>query len=255
MRSISTLTLLATSAALGAHMVSSTPAHAGDKSVGESATVTTSSESAGAYYAITSDLRKCATPLCGGWFLAQVNQPTTQCHDGRSAAQCYAPELDWSSAGLSDAKEDELLEASRNAAVDRQVYAIVRGTFAPTNDTPRPELGRFIVTEAWIIEGDSHASGTFVWVHDNGLRCFAAPCRNLTERTLNTSGVTDIAEVDFAPAGLSDSQREVCTADMYGPNGLIVAGSRYTVHANGSTAPGRTASAAYRRLSDEAPVQ
>ena len=252
MRSISTLVLLTSSTVLGAHMISSAPAHAEDKAVGESAAVTTSSEPESAYYAITADLRRCATPLCGGWFVAQVNRPTTQCHDGRTAERCYTPVLDWSRADLSDARQAELLEASRTSAIDGQVYAIVGGTFAPTNDTtPRPELGRFIVTEAWVVEGDSQASGTFVWVHDNGRRCFAAPCRNLTERTLNTSGVTDIAEVDFAPAGLDDSEREACTAEMYGPNGLLVAGSRYTVQANGSSAPGRTASAAYRRLSDE----
>lgn len=139
---------------------------------------------------------------------------------------------------------------ARTSATPGQVYAIVRGSFAPTNaTTPRPELGRFLVTEAWVAEGDGDATGSFVRVADNGLRCFAEPCPDLTEQTLNTGQVTDIAQVDFAPANLSDSETEACTEAMYGPDGLVVAGSRFVVHANGSTADGRTATQAYRRLS------
>jgi hypothetical protein len=250
MRRISILTLLLSGAVLGAHVASSTTAQAEAKPVGDSATVT-AAEPAGGYYAISSDLRRCATPLCGGWFLAQLNRSTTPCHDRRSAEQCYTPVLDWSSTTLSDEQQAELLEASRTSAASRQVYAIVRGSFAPTNSTtPQPELGRFVITEAWVAENTAPASGTFVWVHDNGLRCLIAPCRNLTERTLNTSRSTDIADIDFTPAALTDPEREVCTAAMYGPNGLVVAGQRYTVQANGNTAPGRTATAAYRRVDE-----
>lgn len=214
--------------------------------------MTAATDPAGTYYAITADLRRCATPLCGGWFLAQLNRPTTPCHDNRSADKCYTPVLDWSIADLSDAQQAELREASRTSATAGQVHAIVRGAFAPTNSTtPQPELGSFIITEAWVAVDDGPASGTFVWVRDNGLRCLVAPCPNLTERTLNASRVTDIADVDFSPAGLTDSELEVCTTAMYGPDGVIVAGQRYTVQANGNTAPGRTATAAYRRLSDD----
>jgi hypothetical protein len=248
MRSISALTLLASCAALGATTACSNPAHAQDALVGESAT-TAAASTAPNYYAITADLRRCATPLCGGWFLDQLNRSTTQCHDGRTADKCYAPELDWSRANLSTEQQDELREAASAGAVSGQVVAVVRGTFAPTNSTPQPALGRFIITEAWVAESDGPAAGTFVWVHDNGLRCLVAPCPNLTERTLNTTQVTDIAEVNFAPAGLDDAEVEMCTAAMYGPDGLLVAGERYTVQANGNTAPGRTATAAYLRLS------
>lgn len=189
-----------------------------------------------------------------GLYLAFISshtyQSTTQCHDGSTADQCYTPELDWSSSNLSDTQRNQVLEASRTGAISGQVVAVVRGTFAPTNTTPQPELGRFVISEAWIAEGDRPATGTFVRIHDNGLRCFAAPCPNLTEQTLNTSQVTDIAAVDFAPADLTESELAMCNTAMYGPDGLIVAGDRYTVQVNGSTALGRTATAAYRRVSD-----
>ena len=187
--------------------------------------------------------------MCGGWFLEQLNRSTTTCHDGRSAQRCYTPALDWSNANVPEPERAELTDAARTGATSGHVYAIVRGEFASTNaTTPRPELGRFVITEAWVAEGDSAATGTFVWVKDNGLRCFAAPCPNLTETTVNTSQVTDIAQVDFAPAGLSDAEVTECTEAMYSPDGIVVAGNRYTVQANGNTAPGRTATQAYRRL-------
>jgi hypothetical protein len=248
MRPASCLPLLAACAVTAAHAACSTPAHAQAEPVGESATASALG-GASAYYAIASDLRRCAFPACGGWFLEELNQPTTTCHDGRTADQCYTPELDWTNASVPEPQRDELLEAARTSATSGHAYAIVRGTFASTNTTtPQPALGRFIVLEAWIAEGDGAASGTFVHVQDNGRRCFAAPCPNLTELTLNTSQVTDIANVDFAPSGLSDTETAECTALMYSSQGILVAGDRYTVQVDGRTADGRTATQAYRRL-------
>jgi hypothetical protein len=243
------LTLLASCAALGAPTACSNSAQAEDEPVGESATTNSATTTRSTYYAITADLRKCPSPLCGGWFLDRLNQSTTTCHDGSTADVCYTPELDWSSTHLSTTQQGQLLEAARTGAFTGQVVGMVRGAFAPTNSTPQPALGKFVIAEAWVAVGDGPASGTFVWIHDNGLRCFAAPCPSLTEETVNLPQVTDIAAVDFGPAGLSHSEIETCNAAMFGPDGLVVAGDRYTVQANGSTAPGRTATAAYLRLS------
>jgi len=205
------------------------------------------------YYEITTDLRRCASPLCGGWFFRRLNRSTTRCVDGREAQACYAPVLDWSGANLSDDQQAKLLDAARKNATSSGVYGIVRGEFAPTNTTPRPELGRFVISEAWVAEGEAVSRGAFVRIRDNGLRCFVAPCSNLTETTLNTPRVTDIAGLDWTPSGLSDRQIEAFTGLLSSPDGIMIAGERYTVHENGQTAKGRTVAAAYHRLSDAAP--
>lgn len=246
MRYISSFTLLALSAVTGAQAACSSPAQAQTGPVGESAM--TDATGGTGYYAIRSDLRRCASPMCGGWFLAELNQSTTTCHDGSTADQCYTPVLDWSNANVPEPQQSELLDAASTSATSGQVYAIVRGTFAPTNSTPQPQLGRFVIAEAWVAEGDGAAQGTFVHVKDNGRRCFVAPCPNLTETTLNTSLVTNIADVDFAPSGMSDAEIAECTQSMYGPDGMLVAGNRYTVQVDGRTADGRTATQAYLRL-------
>lgn len=211
-------------------------------------TAASATAGASAYFSIRADLRKCAYPMCGGWFLSRVNDATTQCHDGRTATSCYTPVLDWSNSGLDDAQQAALTEASSHAARSPGVYAIVLGQFAQTNTTPDPTLGRFVVSQAWVSEGDGVSSGAFVKVQDNGRRCFAAPCPNLTEITLNTPQTTNIAEVDWTPSGLTEAQVEDCTQDMYGPDGLLIAGDRYTTTVNGTAATGRTVTAAYQRL-------
>jgi len=200
------------------------------------------------YFAIAADQRKCASPACGGWFVERLNRSTTTCHDGSRAEQCYTPVLDWSNAGLPVDQQTRLLDACRQP-LSEGVYAIVRGQFARKNTTtPRPELGRFVITEAWLAEGDMPSSGTFVKVRDNGLRCFAAPCPSLTESALNGSTSTDIAGLDWAPSAMTDAQIEECTADLFTSDGLLVVGDRYTMTENGSTANGRTVTVAYQRL-------
>jgi len=202
------------------------------------------------YFGITADLRKCPSPLCGGWFLARVNQAMTTCHDGRQAATCYTPVLDWSDANLSAAQQAKLLDASSTDAGSGDIYAIVRGRFARTNSTSQPRTGRFVISEAWVAEGTGVPDGVFVRVMDNGVRCFAAPCPSVTEKTLNMSLSVDIAAVDFTPAGLTEQQVEGCLASMSTPGGILAVGYRYTVIENGVTAMGRSATAVYDRLSD-----
>jgi len=200
------------------------------------------------YFKITADLRKCPSPTCGGWFLSRLNQSTTRCQDGQWATSCYTPVLDWSKVNLSEDQKTKLLDACNQGATSPGVYAIVRGKFARTNSTPSSKLGRFVMSEAWVAEGDAVSDGQFVRVKDNGLACFVAPCPSLTETMLNMTNVVDIAEVDWTTSGLSEAQIAECTQDMFTPDGLLMAGYRYTFTENSNTADGRTVTAAYQRL-------
>jgi hypothetical protein len=201
-----------------------------------------------AYFSIMADQRRCSYPTCGGWFIERLNREATRCSNGSWATRCYTPVLDWSQSNLSEEQQTELLEACNEYAGTPGVYAIVRGTFKPFNRTPRPELGRFVITEAWLAENDAVSGGTFVTVKDNGVRCFAAPCPSFTETSLNLDAVTNIADVDFTVAALTERQIEECRQLMATPTGIIVAGDRYTVNVDGRTADGRTATAAYYQL-------
>ena len=47
------------------------------------------------YFEIYRDLRKCSSPICGGYFLHRLNRTSTVCHNGSSRWSCYVPGLDW----------------------------------------------------------------------------------------------------------------------------------------------------------------
>jgi hypothetical protein len=204
------------------------------------------------YFEVTADQRKCASPVCGGFFLDRLNRTTTICHDHTSQAACYTPVLDMSESGLSDASYAKLVEAS-NQSLAPGVRAIVRGRFAPKNTTtPRPEMGRFIVTEVWLSQTAAVSDGVFAKVRDTGVRCIAAPCASMLEKGLNTSRSAMIADLDYTDAGLDEDQLDASIQDLFTPSGLIVAGDRYTVSEGGRKAKGRTATAVFRLLTEQA---
>ncbi|MGE0548763.1 MAG: DUF6748 domain-containing protein [Kofleriaceae bacterium] len=202
------------------------------------------------YYSIRPDLRKCAHPVCGGMYLERVNRSTTVCHNGQSQAACYTPELDWSESNLGPVSQAQLIAAANSSALSAGRYAIVRGRFAPTNNTPIPSLGRFIVTEAWVAEGDQPADGVFARVKDSGIVCISAPCGSLNEAGLNNSNKATISDLDFSVGQLTDTETQNLIEDLHEPSGIIVAGNRYTFSINGRTGKGRTVTNAYRRLAN-----
>ncbi len=208
------------------------------------------------YFEITRDTRKCSFPLCSGFFLDRLNAASTKCHDGSTSDACYTPELDWSQSGLSQSAIDKLEVAAAESVIKEGVQAIVRGRFAKKNlTTPAPELGRFVVTEAWLSQSDSVSSGVFAKVADNGVRCIIAPCPSTGEKALNTSRSAAIAEIDFAESGLDDVALSELSSDLFEPHGLIIVGDRFNFKLNGNKAKGRTATAVYRRLKNTAQAE
>jgi hypothetical protein len=128
------------------------------------------------------------------------------------------------------------------------VYAVVRGRFGKKNtETPMPNLGRFIVTEAWVAVGEGQAEGVFAKVKDNGIRCITTPCNSITEYALNSSRSANIAEIDFEAGDLSDDAVEGLVGDLSN-GGFIVAGDRYNFKVQGRSGKGRTATNAYRNV-------
>lgn len=201
------------------------------------------------YFEIYRDMKKCAAPKCGGYYFHRLNRTSTVCHNGANAWSCYVPELDWSEANLSDELQGALIEAAGRDAVAPGTVAIVRGRFAPKTYASNGNLGRFVVSEAWVAEGQGVSEGVFAKVHDNDVRCIQAPCPTVTEKALNTSRSANIAVLDWSAGGFAEDQVAKMTTEMLNrPSGVIIAGERYTFKENNVSAKGRTVTAAYRRL-------
>lgn len=199
------------------------------------------------YFSVRADLRKCLAPACGGFELARLNRSTTVCANGTTKASCYVPTLDWSEANLDDATQQKLIDA---ANVVYSVRAIVRGRFASKTYTGLGNLGKFVVTEAWIAESDSDPDGVFAKITPSGIQCITTPCPTLKEHSLNNSFTANIGGIDWSYSSLGDHQIQAFSDEINTDHGTIIAGNRYAVS---HSVKGRTATAAYHRLVNAAP--
>lgn len=229
----------------------SEPASTTDELAGETAAddvaadgkLDSSAADAYTYFAIRTDLRKCMSPMCGGFFVSRVNRSITWCHDGTAADSCYTPALDWRESGLTSDAQQKLLDASFRG----DERAIVRGHFEDQTYPSFGNLGQFVVTEAWVAENATPAEGVFVKIATNGIVCIMAPCPTLTEKALNTIRFANISQLDWTMSDLSDREIQGFVSELKAP-GVIAAGWRYYTVVNGQWTPGRAITAAYHRL-------
>jgi hypothetical protein len=164
------------------------------------------------FYTVRADLRRCVSPMCGGYFVKRVNLATTRCANGQYMAQCYVAEIDWNGQPEIDAGK---------ALLRGNVIAKTYGRFG--------NLGAFRVTESWQAIGDGQAAGTFYHVRDRGLRCITYPCPTHHEAKLNSTFSLNIAGVDLSGASLGTNNAPVAEAAMTGPDAAIITGNNVSV--------------------------
>src|SRR5690349_24292454 len=61
----------------------------------EAAAVPDSLASTSSFYTFRHDLRRCASPRCGGYFVKLVNERRTRCADNHFQSECYVASIDW----------------------------------------------------------------------------------------------------------------------------------------------------------------
>ncbi|HEV7397121.1 MAG TPA: DUF6748 domain-containing protein [Pyrinomonadaceae bacterium] len=164
------------------------------------------------YYLVRRDLRRCASPMCGGFFVRRVNFPTTPCTDGKNSSECYVSEIQWNG--------HEQVETGK---------ALLRGIIAPNREQRFRKFGSFQVSEVWQAAGEKNPSGDFYRVRDLGVRCIAAPCPTHHEAKLNTTEARNIAGVDLSHVGATEESESHAVAYMTGNQGILVAGEHERV--------------------------
>ena len=178
-------------------------------------------------YSVRPDLRKCISPLCGGYWVSLVNRKKTPCLDGTKAEACYVASIDWSALGLSDNR----LAKFQRALVAGE--ALVRGKIRARDWGNFGMLGELVVTEGFIGVsgvkplGDGLApkplKGRFVSLQSNGIACITYPCFNIDESILNTKRKIAISDVDVTRVDATD--REIAKAKRaIATRGLIAFG-------------------------------
>jgi hypothetical protein len=213
------------SVALGAALLSACAFQASDDATNDAPTdaedaLTGAEPSNFGYFVVTHrDARRCASPMCGGFFVKRVNQSTTPCADGSSQPECYVESIQFGGMGLSAREEQGFRDAfeSGGAIVRARTYKKrIQGAV----------YGTLKANEGWLGVTGSAASGTFFRAADNGIRCIKAPCPTTTAYTLNDHDEQNVIAVDLEqtatpadPESLDRAAQALGTSD-----GVLVSG-------------------------------
>ena len=164
--------------------------------------------STSSFYTFRRDLRRCASPRCGGYFVKLVNQPRTRCADNRNANECYVASIDW-----------------RGQQEPDSGRGLLRGTIRR-----KGQFGEFRVSEAWQAASANQPAGTFYRVRDRSpaIRCIAAPCATHHEAKLNSTASQNMAGVDLSGAGAPENLVTEATSAMVS-DGILVSGNHSIV--------------------------
>lgn len=163
------------------------------------------------FYTIRPDMRRCASPMCGGYFVKRVNTPTTLCANGRNMAECYIASIDWNG----------------NTEVEPRL-ALLKGQLL-NKGNKNGKYGILKVTEAWHAVSSAKASGDFYRVRDLGVRCIAAPCETHSEAKLNSNLSRKIAGINLKFDEPPAQQMEQVNQATTSKDGVLVAGTHETV--------------------------
>jgi hypothetical protein len=168
-------------------------------------------ESTSTYFSIRRDTRRCASPLCGGYWVRRVNHEQSPCADGRYASECYVAEVDWNGQPRPD----------KGAS-----WGPLRGDLVQKTYGDSIRLGSLRVTETWQAAGDAgDPPGVVYRVRSLGVRCVvAAPCLTHHMAKLNSTIDRDVAGVDLSGVDAEGDSAAAAPAAMKGPDGILVVG-------------------------------
>ncbi|MEP7124773.1 MAG: DUF6748 domain-containing protein [Byssovorax sp.] len=194
------------------------------------------SASSRSYVTLRHDNRKCASPMCGGYFIRDVN---------RATAERYVSGLDLSPANLQPELEDSILAAPAGELV-------LRGKLGPIEAAHSTRA--FLVSEVYRgMPGMAPAEGDVFFTsktHTPALECFTTPCNNEVATQLNSTKTTSFTSYDVGSA-LPNGGDAAWLTGRQQTHGAITAGAIV----KGAKAPGGyaqvlTASQVYVRLPD-----
>lgn len=153
------------------------------------------------YYTMRPDLRKCASPLCGGFFLQRVNRTTTRCVDGTLQSSCRVLGVDYSALGFTDAE----LASFQGSAI------ILRGTIKPTTVLGNT-YGELAVSEVWKPATETAPSGTVYRVSGHH------------EAKLDSTLSHGVTSVDLSGSDATAAQQSDALAAIGAGDRILVAG-------------------------------
>ncbi|MFO0624439.1 MAG: DUF6748 domain-containing protein [Polyangiales bacterium] len=195
------------------------------------------------YFTLARDTRRCASPMCGGWWVTPVNDDRLRCADGTTQPRCYAADLDLAAASLPS-------EPATDVASEPGV--VFRGSLQAVTH-PAGRFGRLVITEAWrpAATPASTPDGHVERVSTDGVTCAFLPCARLAERrVVSAARPRLVAGLDLSALTLDDDTRDRVLADATTDAGALVRGLRVSLPGS-PRVPAVRATQVYTRVVDD----
>lgn len=201
-------------------------------SMGAHAQTIISPEPTGTTYIVKPDYRKCAFPMCGGWFLTPVNQYSVQLQTEDEAYESaallpnsiYVAYINYKHMGLTQKQIDELNALIRSGQV--LLKGKVTHRLAPDNLTARSNT--LVANGAWVSANKNPPAGPYVKVTSTDIVCITTPCPYFKADLLNTRFSNEIHDLSFEKAML-DRDQEARAWQAVSTDGLVMTATTYPV--------------------------
>jgi hypothetical protein len=196
------------------------------------------------FYIVTRpDTRRCAYPMCGGWFSQRVNQRLTRCADGTMQSECRVLEFDYGALGLSAADQAKLV------GLVQQGKALLLGEIKKTAPIAGKTYDKLVVKEAWEARALRTPTGIFARARQLPLACAACPSVSY-ERLNSSAAAVRLHRLVFDPAIFSPALASELEGVLWKTGaGLLTAGQR----ASSGTDQILNVSEAYTRFTGSGP--
>ncbi len=173
------------------------------------------------WFVVRPDLRRCAAPASGGYFVKADNVAQTTWLASNKRNECYVASLDWS-ATLFSSDEQQKLSTSPVVFHGR----LIASTYAHRN------YADLSVANVWAPAGTPTVDHGYLTVEQslyrawaNGITCISAPCPSTTQLLLNTTRQRNIAGVDLSGTTANDKQIVEGTDALATGAGILVDGA------------------------------
>lgn len=158
------------------------------------------------YVVARRDYRKCAFPMCSGWFIHDVNRAELR--------EVYVPRFDFSASNLVTEEQQELVKGAPANEV------VLYGKLGALKNGYRD----FVVTSAWRgMPGVTFTEGsdTFFRVAQVNIQCFAAPCATMQATKLHTTSKTLFHDLSVERASMPNVDQNFMTFRITDKDALV----------------------------------
>lgn len=181
-------------------------------------------------YSIAKDLRLCASPVCGGWYVTPVNILTmglmSEAETQAALASVvptatYVSDLTFGCTQWSDAEIAAFTQAAERGTALVSGQVIDQGEITVYGG--KQPLKTFLVRDAYTAATKNAAFGTYLNVQNSGIVCVTTPCPYYSADVLNSNLLYDFHDLSFAKAGLTAEEEQAARAQL-ATGGLLITG-------------------------------